>query len=366
MSHLLHQLWIGIVVAGLSARTTLAVIGGTCIPSGGAYSISSQATLDAIPADCLVINGSIDVFCNGDSTLVDFNAFRLVEKVTGFLRVESCPGLTNMTGFSSLKVIEGNTQYSGPGVGNGFVLYIADNSALQDLGGLQNLTSVGKGDGSNPSFVDGRVYISQNPLLCYSLKINWRVLMGEAFERLIYVIPGAVCTAESCNAQCSCDDNCFGPFPQNCQGVCDGDTDTETLIIVTLVLCTVVFAVVSAFFFLYITDRCGCRLNCFGKRYQFGAWGTSTARFSGTNQMLDPKKDSISVHLWDGAFEALNEENSQMDPDTPKLTRQDLSKVSLESHDANGASAALTRRTGNRIVPIDGGDEAHPGGDPVV
>lgn len=69
--------------------------------SGGTFIVADQTALDDIPADCQIINGNVDVFCNGDASLTNFEAFRLTEKISGYLRIESCPGLTNLSGGST-------------------------------------------------------------------------------------------------------------------------------------------------------------------------------------------------------------------------------------------------------------------------
>ena len=65
--------------------------------------------------------------------------------------------------------IEGRQLHFEPGVGGGYAVFISNNAGLLTLNGLQNLTSIGK---NAPTPYHARVYISQNPQLCWSATVR--------------------------------------------------------------------------------------------------------------------------------------------------------------------------------------------------
>lgn len=253
-----------------------AIVGGECIVSSV---LRTQSDLDSIKADCTRIVGSLNLECeeNSEDPITSLEVFRLVEEITGFLRVERCSQLVNLEpGFGNLKAIHGETLYTAPGVGDGFGLYVVQNSALTSLGGLQNLTAVA----GNRTRGYGRVYIVQNELLCGTDKIDWLVVAGENWQRAVYELEGeeANCQSYSCSTACSCD-LCVGPGDTHCQGICASTgSERDVLIITTLTLVMIVSIILFIFAGLYVTDRCGCKMKCYGRRLHFGIAETERHR----------------------------------------------------------------------------------------
>mmetsp|Transcript_16287 Transcript_16287/g.42262 ORF Transcript_16287/g.42262 Transcript_16287/m.42262 type:complete len:320 (-) Transcript_16287:287-1246(-) len=249
-----------------------AVVGGSCTPTGGVYTISTDDDLDDIPADCQVVLGSIHVGCataGCQCNVTHLGAFHLVERVTGYLRVEGCDALATLQGLNALKVVEGQAALFGKaGFGNGFAVWIEDNDGLGSLSGLKNLSAVGRG--VTPP---GRVYISGNDNLCGTELVDWDNIVDRT--RVVVDVAGTAgtsgnCAFTGCSADCGCHDRCFGPDASDCQGFCDKRTDAEVILVDSVLLATIVVAVVTLFLVLCRTQRMGCRLNVFGKEMSAG------------------------------------------------------------------------------------------------
>ena len=67
-------------------------------------------------------------------------------------------------------------------------MFISDNDELVTLTGLQNLTSIGK---NAPSPYRARVYISQNPKLCWSATVRDTASPRHALANLAVRIESA-------------------------------------------------------------------------------------------------------------------------------------------------------------------------------
>eukprot|EP00038_Savillea_parva_P013616 m.8818 g.8818 ORF g.8818 m.8818 type:complete len:346 (+) comp2566_c0_seq1:502-1539(+) len=256
-----------------------AAFGGTCTPPGnsGKYTVTTSANLDAIPADCSVVNGSIDVGCDLVANpscvcdVTDLISFRLVERITGYLRVEGCHNLTNLADLGNLKVIEGRTDLydDTERVLFGFALWIHSNNGLESLGGLQNLSSVGRQ--ADPP---GRVLVRDNSQLCGTEHIDWGHVVADhartVFDVLGNLAADGGCGSTACSPSCGCDDKCFGPTSADCQGVCNETSDRDTMIIVTVIVITLLVGVVTFFAVLCRNGRLGCRLSWYGREATVG------------------------------------------------------------------------------------------------
>lgn len=263
----MQVLW-GCLFLHLHASLVLGLIGGDCEINAV---LRSQDQIDGLKADCTRVKGSVNIECNATSQVTSLEAFRLIEEITGFLRIEGCNGLENFEpGFENLKAIHGEILYTAPGVGDGFALYLSQNSGLLSLGGLQNLTSVA----GNRTRGLGRAYIVQNDQLCWASKMDWLVAAGDNWRRAVYEIPGTETECDgsqyTCHESCSCD-LCTGPLEKHCQGLCTGtSSEADVLTVTTLALLMVIAVIVFIFGVLFVTDRCGCKLRYYSLKIHFG------------------------------------------------------------------------------------------------
>lgn len=167
-------------------------------------------------------------------------------------------------------VIDGRTGlYDSVDDAYGFAVWIADNTGLTSLSGLQNLTAVGRG--ATPP---GRVFLGSNPSLCGTGLIDWAPIVNKP-HRAVYTVAGTTalaggCAGSACSTACGCSAKCFGPGGGACQGYCSETTDDRALLIVSVVFATLVAFLISAVVFLGQTDRLGCRMSCYGKRWSYG------------------------------------------------------------------------------------------------
>lgn len=278
---------------GLQVLPCYGIVGGSC--DLGSSIFTSQAQLDSIKADCSLINGNVNIQCTPQNEITSLKALRLIERITGYLRIVGCSRLSDFAPLRNLKAIDGNSLHTEAGVGSGFAVYIADNSALKTLNGLQNLTSVGK---NSPAPLHGRVYISQNPQLCWSRHLNWRMVFGPKWTRFVYENIGTSCVGVAqCHSSCTCG-YCVGPGSNDCIGTCEDFSDAETLIVVTLILIIIIVGTVGVFLFLYVTDRCGCRIQHYSKTWFIG-------HFPSEDNTAARRRTSIQGEAWTETLLAL-------------------------------------------------------------
>jgi hypothetical protein len=58
--------------------------------------LRTQSDLDALRADCSVVQGNIDIVCSDVDPIKTLEVFRLVEEITGYFRIEKCKYLTSL------------------------------------------------------------------------------------------------------------------------------------------------------------------------------------------------------------------------------------------------------------------------------
>eukprot|EP00054_Salpingoeca_dolichothecata_P012087 m.67143 g.67143 ORF g.67143 m.67143 type:complete len:352 (+) comp19780_c0_seq4:42-1097(+) len=284
--------------------------GGECTAlmhgfDNGVISITSQSDMDNLVADCSSIIGSINIRC-GDAlseseSIQDLQVFAFVTEISGYLRIQNCDYLTSLEGFASLQTIRGETLYEAANGESGYALYIRDNGLLTSLAGLNNLRLI---DGGTTSA--GRVSIQSNTQMCYTDKVNWERIVGSNYWRLVAVEDGTSinCDAVLCHEDCK--EYCFGEGRTNCESTGSDDDNTHIIIIVVLVVFMVVFAVVAVFVYLWMTDRCGCRLRCGGKDLQLGTLGPKDSLRSDAKLLSDQDLDDEA-----GIASILNHRHSQ-------------------------------------------------------
>ena len=118
----------------------------------GTISFSNQADVDAFPTNypgCTTINGDLRIY-NGPTNL---NGLSSIVTVTGNLLISSNTTLPNLNGLSSLTTIGGRLSITSTSLPNfsglnnlnaiGDRLYVWNNSSLNDISALSNLTTVG-------------------------------------------------------------------------------------------------------------------------------------------------------------------------------------------------------------------------------
>lgn len=332
-----------IAVLSLAGKCT-AYIGGVCIPPN--RTISAQATLDGFRADCSEILGNIDIECSNPAQASDVHsleALRMVGKISGYFRIVGCPGLRNFSHLSNLRAIEGRQLHFEPGVGGGYAVFISNNAGLLTLNGLQNLTSIGK---NAPTPYHARVYISQNPQLCWSATVNWKGLLGDRWSRFVYENIGSTCTgAKVCSDACSCN-RCVGPTSGDCQGVCEDYSDWETLVIISFVGAMILFATGSVFVYLYVTNRCGVRCVWFGRKIYVGfvpEGGNNAARLSAASLHGAAWTDTLV------ALKNMEEEEGTTTPDSPSSVPDTSGGASSSSFEApQGPDGMRERKVGGQ------------------
>lgn len=294
-------MWALAALTLLLATVTDAKVGGDCAINATQV-LKTQSDLDSIRADCKKIVGNLDIQCADTDEIANFEVFRMVEEITGYLRVEKCQQVENFElGFQNLKAIHGDELLSIPGLGDGFSMYIVENAKLTTLGGFQNITTIegvvpgsqqvvaygpettGKNESQkgNPSQKGkGRVYIAQNEELCYTTKMDWLTIVGPSWRRAVYEITGqnTNCARKQCHKSCSCD-LCSGPSESQCQGMCLGNgSDHDAMVMTTMALMCMVTTILAIFISLYLTDRCGLRLRYFTQLVHFGIEETERHR----------------------------------------------------------------------------------------
>jgi len=346
------------VLAVLLLDSCNAIVGGAC--DLGNDTQISQAQLDSIRADCSLIEGNVDIQCTAQNEISSLKALRQVERITGYLRIVGCSRLTDLSSLWNLKAVDGSWLHEEPGVGSGFAIYIADNANLKSLNGFQNLTSIGK---TSPYPLKGRVYISQNPELCWADKLNWRMIFGDTYIRFVYENVGTNCVGEKiCDAQCSCG-HCVGPNVIDCIGTCESFNDNETVLLVTLVVVIIVVGLVGAFLFLYVTDRCGCRVQHNAKTWFIG-------HFPSTDNAAHARRVSVKGEAWTETLLALKHmDANNRSTASPAPNDQHKSKsTSFEPvgggddtsslHKRKNGSDNGSQRSNNNQSDSDGGSDA--------
>ena len=92
------------------------------------YTLSSQAEVDAFPADCDGVNGTLLV---EGSDITNLDGLANLTSVGGNVDIRNNDALTNLDGLANITSV-------------GELLQIYNNRALTNLDGLANITSVGR------------------------------------------------------------------------------------------------------------------------------------------------------------------------------------------------------------------------------
>lgn len=290
---LIARIWLLFAAVLQSFGICAGIIGGACVPPTSI--ITSQADLDSFRADCSEINGSLNIECSDPPLITDvtnLEALRLLSKISGFLRIVGCASLTNLTHLSNLQSVEGRMLATEEGVGDGFAVVISNNNGLTSLNGLQNLTSVGEG---TPAPFHSRIYVSGNSNLCHTSTVNWELLLGKSWSRFVYENAGSLCTGDAlCSSACTCE-HCVGPTADDCQGVCGDGDDLIAVIIVSVVSVLILVATLAIFGYLYVTDRCGIKCQCFSRKVFLGFVPEVGSRSARRSTSVPAWRDTMST-----------------------------------------------------------------------